>query len=159
MRVSRTLVACAVRGLPGVAACRREPCISRAGAGKSWARAAGMAIARADRARRSLEPACKESHVQQFASTIPVLPRRPPQPASAFDANPYLNSGNFAPITHETTASELRVRGRIPRELNGRYLRNGPSPIGPRDPSTYHWFSGTGLVHGLRLRLHRPSRG
>jgi carotenoid cleavage dioxygenase-like enzyme len=76
----------------------------------------------------------------------------PPQPASALDANPYLSSGNFAPITHETTASELRVRGQIPKELNGRYLRNGPSPIGPRDPSTYHWFSGTGLVHGLRLR-------
>lgn len=76
----------------------------------------------------------------------------PPLPASLLNSNPYLSSGNFAPVTHETTASELRVRGSIPRELNGRYLRNGPSPISPRDPSSYHWFSGTGLVHGLRLR-------
>lgn len=75
-----------------------------------------------------------------------------PLPLSTLVSNPYLSSGNFAPITYETTASELRVRGSIPKELNGRYLRNGPSPIGPRDPSTYHWFSGTGLVSGLRLR-------
>jgi hypothetical protein len=44
--------------------------------------------------------------------------------------NPYLSSGNFAPIKHETTALELKTRGLIPRELNGRLLRIGPSPIG-----------------------------
>jgi carotenoid cleavage dioxygenase-like enzyme len=74
-----------------------------------------------------------------------------PLSAPMLVSNPYLSSGNFAPITYETTASELRVGGSIPQELNGRYLRNGPSPIGPRDPSMHHWFTGTGLVHGLRL--------
>lgn len=78
-----------------------------------------------------------------------------PLPESTLASNPYLSTGNFAPVTYETTASELRVRGRIPEELNGRYLRNGPSPIGPRDASSYHWFSGTGLVHGVRLRAGR----
>ncbi len=66
--------------------------------------------------------------------------------------NPYLSSGNFAPVLGETTAINLRVRGRIPEELAGRRLCIGPSPIRPRDPAFYHWFTGTGLVHGLRLR-------
>jgi carotenoid cleavage dioxygenase-like enzyme len=66
--------------------------------------------------------------------------------------NPYLSSGNFAPMTGETTAADLRVRGQIPKELSGRLVRIGPSPIQPRDPAFYHWFTGTGLVHALRLR-------
>jgi len=66
--------------------------------------------------------------------------------------NPYLSDGNFAPMVGETTAVELRVRGQIPSELTGRLLRIGPSPIGARDPALYHWFTGTGLLHALRLR-------
>ena len=66
--------------------------------------------------------------------------------------NPYLSSGNFAPMKSETTAVELRTRGSIPIELEGRLLRIGPSPIAARDPALYHWFTGTGLVHGIRLR-------
>jgi carotenoid cleavage dioxygenase len=73
-------------------------------------------------------------------------------PARAMPENPYLSSGNFAPVMGETTAIDLRVRGRIPDELEGRRLCIGPSPIGARDPALYHWFTGTGLVHGLRLR-------
>ena len=72
------------------------------------------------------------------------------------EENPYLTSGNFAPVSFETTAIDLRVRGRIPDDLNGRLLRIGPSPLGPRDPAQHHWFTGTGLVHGLRLRDGRP---
>ena len=66
--------------------------------------------------------------------------------------NPYLSSGNFAPVLRETTAFDLRVRGRIPDGLEGRRLCVGPSPIGAREPAAYHWFTGTGLVNGLRLR-------
>ncbi len=75
---------------------------------------------------------------------------QPPVPLSM--DNPYLSSGNFAPVIGETTAIDLRTRGSIPKDLDGRLLRIGPSPIGPRDPVLYHWFTGTGLVHGLRLR-------
>ena len=71
------------------------------------------------------------------------------QPPSS--ENPYL-LGNFGPVLRETTAIELRTLGRIPEELEGRLVRIGPCPIGPRDPAVYHWFTGTGLVHGLRLR-------
>ncbi len=60
--------------------------------------------------------------------------------------------GNFAPVTEEVTAFDLPVTGRIPAELNGRYLRNGPNPLGLDDPATHHWFLGDGMVHGVRLR-------
>jgi len=66
-------------------------------------------------------------------------------------ANRYL-SGNFAPVTHEETVADLPVEGTLPDHLDGRYLRNGPNPIGAVDPATYHWFVGQGMVHGLRLR-------
>ena len=66
--------------------------------------------------------------------------------------NPYLQQGNFAPVTEEVTAFDLPVTGALPAELDGRLLRNGPNPVGAEDPATYHWFTGDGMVHGLRLR-------
>ena len=66
-------------------------------------------------------------------------------------SNPYLE-GNFAPVADELTATDLAVTGTIPAELDGSYLRNGPNPIGAQDPDAYHWFTGDGMVHGLRLR-------
>ena len=39
----------------------------------------------------------------------------------------------------------------VPLELNGRFLRNGPNPVQAPEPSTYHWFTGDGMVHGIRL--------
>lgn len=65
--------------------------------------------------------------------------------------NRYLSS-NFAPVSEEITATDLPVIGELPTELSGRYLRNGPNPIGAADPSTHHWFMGDGMVHGMRLR-------
>jgi carotenoid cleavage dioxygenase len=69
-------------------------------------------------------------------------------------ANPYLE-GNYAPVHEEITATDLRVTGSIPDGLSGRYLRNGPNPLEAPEPSTYHWFSGDGMVHGIRLREGR----
>ena len=57
-------------------------------------------------------------------------------PSTNAAENPYLTGGNFAPMITETTAIDLRVRGSIPRELEGRLLRIGPSPIGPRQPGS-----------------------
>ncbi|MCF6390081.1 carotenoid oxygenase family protein [Mycobacterium sp. MBM] len=65
--------------------------------------------------------------------------------------NRYLE-GPFAPIEEEVTLTDLEVSGTIPEYLDGRYLRNGPNPIGEIDPELYHWFIGDGMVHGLRLR-------
>jgi len=66
-------------------------------------------------------------------------------------ANRYL-AGNFAPVAEERTAFDLRVTGSIPPELRGRLLRIGPNPVGAPDPAAYHWFTGNGMVHGVRLR-------
>jgi carotenoid cleavage dioxygenase-like enzyme len=64
---------------------------------------------------------------------------------------PYLD-GNFAPVTEEVTSLDLAVTGTIPPELVGRLVRIGPNPKAPPDPATYHWFTGDGMVHGVRLR-------
>jgi len=66
-------------------------------------------------------------------------------------SNPYL-ANNLAPVHEEVTVTDLRVTGTIPTELTGRYLRNGPNPAGPVNEAKYHWFSGHGMVHGIRLR-------
>jgi len=60
--------------------------------------------------------------------------------------------GNFAPVHEEITSFDLPVHGVIPIELEGRLLRNGPNPVTPVDPATNHWFSGHGMVHGVRIR-------
>ncbi len=65
--------------------------------------------------------------------------------------NPYLTD-NFGPVQVETTALDLTVTGTLPPHLDGRYLRNGPNPVSPVDPKTHHWFLGTGMVHGVRIR-------
>lgn len=65
--------------------------------------------------------------------------------------NRYLE-GAFAPLHDEYTLTDLDVVGTIPDYLDGRYLRNGPNPIGEIDPELYHWFIGDGMVHGIRIR-------
>lgn len=67
------------------------------------------------------------------------------------DDNPWLRDA-FAPVHEEITETTLEVAGTLPRELNGRYLRIGPNPIHVDNPATYHWFTGEGMVHGVRLR-------
>jgi len=64
--------------------------------------------------------------------------------------NPFLE-GNFAPWRMEGVADDLTVTGRIPRELNGTYYRNGPNPA--FEPAgRYHWFDGDGMIHSITLR-------
>ena len=65
--------------------------------------------------------------------------------------NAYLSDG-YAPVHEEVTARDLEVTGGLPPELNGRWLRNGPNPVGDVDPAVHHWFRGDGMVHGVRLR-------
>src|SRR5438105_414914 len=63
--------------------------------------------------------------------------------------------GNYAPVADEVTCADLRVSGSLPEALCGRYLRNGPNPLVAPEPSTYHWFTGDGMVHGIRIRNGR----
>jgi carotenoid cleavage dioxygenase len=66
-------------------------------------------------------------------------------------SNPYLE-GVHKPVEAELTLEALEVTGSIPQELDGRYMRIGPNPAGPASPATYHWFTGDGMVHGVRLK-------
>ncbi|RZI80752.1 MAG: carotenoid oxygenase [Rubrivivax sp.] len=66
------------------------------------------------------------------------------------DSNMYLE-GMYAPVQHERSETRLRVTGELPRELNGVYARIGPNPMSVSNPGAYHWFTGAGMVHGVRL--------
>ena len=63
-------------------------------------------------------------------------------------------AGNYAPVNAEYTAYDLDVTGRIPDELTGWYLRNGPNP---QDAASGHWFFGDGMIHGVRLEGGRAT--
>ena len=76
----------------------------------------------------------------QIQKRVPYSPR-----------NSYLE-GAFAPVRTETTATRLSVRGKIPCELQGVLTRIGPNPIQVQNPAIYHWFTGDGMVHGVRMR-------
>lgn len=65
------------------------------------------------------------------------------------DTLPFHLKGNYAPVTEEVTSTELVVRGSIPTELDGLYVRNGANP---QSGTSIHWFAGDGMLHGLRLR-------
>ena len=58
---------------------------------------------------------------------------------------------NFAPVGEERTVTDLEVTGSIPADIAGRYVRIGPNPW-PVPEGPYHWFTGTGMVHGVELR-------
>jgi carotenoid cleavage dioxygenase-like enzyme len=66
---------------------------------------------------------------------------------------PVFRTGNYAPVHDELTTFDLPVEGRIPAELNGWYLRNGPNPRAGGG----HWCVGDGMVHGIRLENGRAA--
>jgi carotenoid cleavage dioxygenase len=71
------------------------------------------------------------------------------------DENPFLK-GNFAPWRVEGVAEDLEVVGRIPRDLNGTFYRNGANPA--FEPGgRYHWFDGDGMIHAVTLADGRAS--
>ena len=65
-------------------------------------------------------------------------------------------TGNYGPVAEEVTALDLAVTGALPPELTGRYVRIGPNPW-PVPEGPYHWFTGAGMVHGVRLEGGRAS--
>ncbi|MGY1711881.1 carotenoid oxygenase family protein [Geodermatophilus sp. SYSU D00758] len=78
------------------------------------------------------------------------VPAEPAATRPAADRDWFLQ-GPYAPVTEEVTAFDLPVTGTLPAGLDGRYLRNGPNPLGLDEP-VEHWFLGPGMVHGVRLR-------
>ena len=60
----------------------------------------------------------------------------------------FWQQGNFRPVTEEVTATNLKVEGSIPPELNGLYVRNGTNFS---SGLAEHFFGGDGMMHGVRL--------
>ncbi len=65
----------------------------------------------------------------------------------------FFQRGNYAPVTDELTEFDLPVTGAIPAEMSGWYLRNGPNPR----QATAHWFTGDGMIHGVRIEDGRAA--
>ena len=64
--------------------------------------------------------------------------------------DPYL-TGNFAPVGPELDAADLPViAGRIPPDLSGAYMRNGPNPLFKPISFTYP-MDGDGMIHAVYL--------
>jgi carotenoid cleavage dioxygenase len=76
-------------------------------------------------------------------------------PKPEWPKNPFLQ-GNFGPVHEEVTAEDLPVVGKIPSELDGMFVRNGPNPQFP-PLGNYHWFDGDGMLHGVRIRDGKAS--
>lgn len=78
-----------------------------------------------------------------------------PVPPLVVDPNsPWWLQNNFAPVAEETMARALPVRGALPPELTGTYVRNGSNP---QSGDSTHWFIGDGMVHGIRLEQGEAS--
>jgi carotenoid cleavage dioxygenase-like enzyme len=77
----------------------------------------------------------------------------PTDPAGLPSSGDFFKVGNYAPVTDELTEFDLPVEGAIPAELDGWYLRNGPNP---RQASA-HWFTGDGMIHGVRIEGGRAA--
>lgn len=72
------------------------------------------------------------------------------QPRVTQKAVSYFLEGNYAPWRSEDNFASLEIIGKIPADLNGVLLRNGPNP--QFDPlGQYHWFEGDGMLHAIRL--------
>ncbi|MEM9729089.1 MAG: carotenoid oxygenase family protein [Myxococcota bacterium] len=61
---------------------------------------------------------------------------------------PWWLQQNFGPVVEERDVASLAVRGAIPPELDGVYVRNGSNA---QNGQSTHWFLGDGMIHGVRL--------
>ena len=73
--------------------------------------------------------------------------------SALFGTGEFFQRDNYAPVTDELTEFDLPVEGAIPAELDGWYLRNGPNPR----QATAHWFTGDGMIHGVRIEGGRAA--
>lgn len=84
-----------------------------------------------------------------IAGAWPYRPGRGRMVPVTTTEQPFHLTGSRRPVEREVTAHDLPVRGELPGQLDGTYVRNGPNPKAG-DPG--HWFLGDGMVHGVRLR-------
>eukprot|EP01091_Cochliopodium_minus_P010813 TRINITY_DN2953_c0_g2_i1.p1 TRINITY_DN2953_c0_g2~~TRINITY_DN2953_c0_g2_i1.p1 ORF type:complete len:484 (+),score=150.22 TRINITY_DN2953_c0_g2_i1:177-1628(+) len=69
----------------------------------------------------------------------------------SLENNYYLNK-NFAPVKNDQDQIEdFEIFGKIPEDLDGVFVRNGPNPKHPIK-NNYHWFDGDGYLHEMELK-------
>lgn len=73
----------------------------------------------------------------------------PPDPSS-----PWWMQGVYAPVKQEVESHELTIRGSLPPELTGWFMRNGSNPV---NGDSEHWFLGDGMIHSVRLENGRAT--
>lgn len=83
-------------------------------------------------------------------NTVPKIAPTPHDPDL-----PYWMQGNFRGVPTEETVTELAVRGALPPELSGLFVRNGSNPGPGQEP--VHWFLGDGMIHGIRIEGGKAS--
>ncbi|GAB4202423.1 MAG: carotenoid oxygenase family protein [Sandaracinaceae bacterium] len=77
----------------------------------------------------------------------------PPPPSLPMDPmGRWWLSGNYAPVADEIEVFDLVVEGALPPELSGTFLRIGANPA---TSESLHWFTGDGMLHGVRLEAGR----
>ncbi len=70
--------------------------------------------------------------------------------ATAHSTNFFLD-GNFSPVTDERDAQDMTVKGSIPKDLVGHFLRVGPNPVHFFSEDAYHTFDGDGMIHAIEF--------
>ena len=71
-------------------------------------------------------------------------------PALTSSVNFFLD-GNFSPVAEEREASDMPVKGQIPKDLAGHFLRIGPNPAHIFNEAAYHTFDGDGMIHAIEF--------
>jgi len=67
---------------------------------------------------------------------------------------PWHLKGNWAPVKDEIVIENLEIKGEIPKEISGMYLRNGMNPVSGYSD---HWFFGNGMLHGVKINDGKAS--
>ena len=62
--------------------------------------------------------------------------------------------GNWAPVEKELSEYDLEIKGKIPKDLSGLFVRNGFNPVSGYSD---HWFFGNGMLHGIYLEDGKAS--
>ena len=62
--------------------------------------------------------------------------------------------GNWAPVEKELSETDLEIKGQIPKDLSGLFVRNGFNPVSGYSD---HWFFGNGMLHGVYLEDGKAS--
>lgn len=86
------------------------------------------------------------------SSQVASLPLK--KPGAPIKHQHWAFNGPYAPVDEELFQT-LKIRqGKLPLDLEGCYVRNGPNPLWhpPSETSNYHWFLGAGMVHAIRIK-------